>query len=325
MLMKAIDLKLGEIKDQLPARIIQKFSKNAFANCNRYPSNYFALLSKLAGKLGVDKEEIVLTNGVDEGIELIARCFGEKVLVFGPSYFELLDAPKRNGIKCRVIDCFNGKGYSLKYSNEDLEGVSLIYLCNPNNPFGLLTKKQIVELASKTKAIIAIDETYIDFDGESAIKSAPNILVLRSFSKGYSMAGFRVGFVVGEKNLIDTIKTKKLFFNVSSVSVEAALIALDEEKYFGKLITEIKKRKDSFERFLSEKGFNVIHTNTNNIIIKFSNEIEATKFNNFLKSNSILANQGDGISTVGLDNSWIRFSCGTKEQMAEAKKRIEKW
>jgi len=326
--MSMINLKLGDIKEQLPQKILDKFCKEVFKDVTLYPQNYDILISKLAQKHNVKPENIVLINGVDEGIELVSRVFGQDILIFSPTYYEFLDAPKRNNLKFEIINCFDGKNYVLKYKKSDIKNRSLIFLCNPNNPFGLLTKKEIIEVAKKKKGVVAVDETYIDFNGESVInefENVPNLLVLRSFSKGYSLAGLRIGYIIGEKSLIDKIVKRKLICNVTSVSVNAAIIVLDEEKYFKDLIEKIKRRKDNFEDFLKNKGFNVIHTHTNNIIIKFQNTNEADRFYNFLKTNEIIVNQGDGISTCGLDNTFIRFACGTDEQMRAVIKIVEKY
>jgi len=323
-----INLRLGDIKEPLPERILNRLRKEALKDVNLYPSNYKQLISRLAEKHGVGKKNIVLTSGVDEGIELIARIFGGDILIFTPTYYEFLHTPKRNSMKVTSINCFNGKEYKIDYKKGDMKNRSLIFLCNPNNPFGILTKKEIVELAKSTKGIVAIDETYIDFGGETAMnefKTTPNILVMRSFSKGYSLAGLRIGYIVGDEKLIGRIENTKIICNVASVSVNVAMTALDEEKYFTDLVKKIKQRKDDFEDFLMKRGFNVIHTDTNNIIIKFQKVDEAERFYKFLEKNKIIVNQGNGISTCGLDNSFIRFSCGTEHQMKEVRKTIEKY
>jgi histidinol-phosphate aminotransferase len=321
-----INLKLGDIKESLPQKILDRFCKEVFKNVNLYPQNYNLLISKLAEKFNVEPENIVLTNGVDEGIDLITKIFGKKILFFPPSYFEFAEAPRRNNLNFEVINSFDGEKYKIVIDGDKLKNRTLIFLCNPNNPFGILSKSEAIEIAKKTNGLVAIDETYVDFFGESTInefKTTPNILVLRSFSKGFSLAGLRIGFIVGEKSLIDKIRQRKIFFTVTSVSVNAAIICLEEEKYFKNLIKEIIQRKKLFEEFLRKKGFNIIESFTNNIIIKFPDIKEADQFFNFLKENQVIVNQGDGISTYGLDNTFIRFSCGTEEQMKELREIID--
>ncbi len=325
--MLMINLKLGDIKEKLPKKILDKLCRKAYEDVNLYPQNYGSLISKLAKKHKIKSENIVLVNGVDEGIELISRAFGRDILIFPPTYYEFLDAPRRNDMRIESINCFNGEDYVLKYGDE-IKDKSLIFLCNPNNPFGILKKKEILKIVKETKGIVAVDESYIGFDGETVInelEKMPNMLILRSFSKSYSLAGLRIGYIAGKKSLIDEIKKIKLICNVSSVSVMAAAIVMDEENYFKNLIKKIKKNKKNFESFLTEKGFGVIHTHTNNIVLKFPSLSEADRFYGFLKSNGIIVNKGNGISTCGLDDTFIRFAYGTKTQMKIVAKIIKKY
>ncbi len=327
--MKEINLKLGDIKYPLPERIIRKF-KRCFKDVNLYPQNYDSLVSNLSKKFNVNKDNILLVNGIDGAIDLIVKVFGQKILFFTPTYFEFKEAARRNGRKYKATYSFNGqwKEYKINTNNPEVKKASLIFLCNPNNPFGLLNARTILDITKKTNGIVAVDECYIDFGGESGlryIKNYPNLLVLRSFSKGYSAAGLRLGFIVGNKKLINQLKDKKLFYDVSSPSVNVALVLLKEEKYFKNLIKEIKKLKNDSERYLKLKGFNIIKSNTNNIIIRFFSINEANKFYSFLLKNGVIVNQGDGISTTGLDKSWIRLSCGTKEQMNQLREIIDRF
>ena len=109
-----------------------------------------------------------------------------------------------------------------------------------------------------------------------------NLIILRSFSKGHELAGLRIGYVVSNNKNIEHILKQKLKFNVSSVSVECALIALDEETYVIKIVQTIMKRKKNFETFLKSKGYKLMDSYTNMTIIKFSNTKKASQFNKYL-------------------------------------------
>jgi len=323
-----VDLRFCDIKDPLPPRILKKFCKGCFKDVTLYPQNYNKLIKRLARKLKVKPDNIVLVNGVDEGIELISRVFGQDILIFPPTYYEFKDAPRRNGLKLTELYSVDEGGfYRIRAYDEELRNRSLIFLCSPNMPFGFLEPDEIIGIARKTKGIVAVDETYIDFAGRSvvgAFRGTPNLLVLRSFSKGYSLAGLRIGYIVGAKKLIDKIKAIKLICNVTSVSVNAAMVVLDEEKYFRGLRKQIIKRKRKFERLLTNKGLNVLKTETNVILLRFPSVNEANKFV-YLKRNGIEVNQGDGVSTYGLDRSYVRFACGTEAQMKYASRIVEKF
>ena len=326
--MDEINLKLCDIKENLPDFILEKFKSRAFTRVNSYPQNYSSLISILSEKHGVSEENIILTNGVDEGIEILARLFNQDILIFSPTYVEYVDAPERNGFNFSTLNCFTGTGFKIKYADDQIKNRSLIYLCNPNNPFGIISRAEILDLITKTEAIVVVDETYIDFDGESVvndIKTRPNLVVLRSFSKSFSIAGLRIGYVIADREVIQKINKIKLYFNVSTVAVEVAKILLEEEEYFLKLRTAIKGRKTKFEDFLVEKDFPLIRTNTNNIILKFKTEAEADRLYQYLLENKITTNQGDGVSTYGLDNTFIRFACGTDDQMERVTSVMNKY
>ncbi len=324
--MKA-NLRFCDIKDPLPERILNKMRKAAFEDVTLYPQNYGKLVSRLARKLKVKQENIVLVNGVDEGIELMSRAFGKDILIFPPTYYELKDAPERNGLKLTEKYSFDGKAYRVRATGRDLKNRSLVFLCNPNMPFGLLTRKEIGSIASRTRGVVAVDETYMDFTGETSLpllRKRKNLLILRSFSKGYSLAGLRIGYIIGSKRLIDRIKAIKMVCNVTSVSVNSAMVVLGEEKYFNGLRKDIISRKDRFETLLKERGFRVLDTETNVVLVKFPSAGKASSFVRFLESKGIAVNQGNGLSTCGLDRSFVRFACGTEAQMRHVSNVIRK-
>jgi histidinol-phosphate/aromatic aminotransferase/cobyric acid decarboxylase-like protein len=320
-----IELRFGEIPDPLPERLLGRISKQALQGINRYPSNYGKLVLKLAKLHRIGEKNIVLVNGVDEAIDLVARAFGQKITIFTPTYYEFCAAAQRNNLKCSGINCFDGKNYFPKYDSTPRD-CTLLFLCNPNNPFGTLQKKEVVALAQKTKAMVAVDETYIDFAGETLIKEAANcknLLVFRSFSKGFCLAGLRIGYVVGNEKAIKKIMQRKLCFNVSSVAVEAALLALDEKSHFKKLAKSVMKRKAAFEKFLKAMGFDVKQSSIPKIFMRFRAPKQAIAFQRILEKNGFAITVGNGISTCGLDKSFAQFSCGTEKQMRQLKEIIK--
>ncbi|RLJ07090.1 MAG: hypothetical protein DRP12_02880 [Candidatus Aenigmatarchaeota archaeon] len=322
-----IDLRFCDIRDRLPERILRKFCKEAFRDVNLYPKNYDLLISKLARMNKVKKENILLVNGVDEGIDLITRAFGKNVLIFKPTYYEFWAASRRNGSKLEVVDAWDGEAYRPKIDSR-IKGKSLIFICNPNMPFGIWRHEEIENICKRTKAIVAVDETYIDFFGKTALpllKKYQNLLILRSFSKSYSLAGLRIGYIVGNKRVIEKVAEKKLLCNVTSVSVYSALIALEEERYFRALRKRVMERKHEVEKFLEKMGFRIIPSHTNAIVLKFESEKMAGRFARFLKKNEILVTQGDYFATWGLDKSFVRIACGSSEEMKALKMTVRRF
>jgi histidinol-phosphate/aromatic aminotransferase/cobyric acid decarboxylase-like protein len=320
-----INLKLGTIKEPLPDFILKKL-KHALDNANDYPQNYNKLIEKLAKHHKISKDKILLVNGTNGSIDLITKVLANKVYYYEPTYYEFWAAPKRNNVKYEALQSLYSDKYVLK--TRSFGKGTVLFLCNPNNPFGEIPLEQILDFSSKSKGYVAVDESYIEFSGKSPLRKLdkyPNLLLMRSFSKTYAMAGLRVGYIIAAPKLIKTLEEHKVFFDVSSASVEAALVVLDYHDYFKEQINQLIKRKTAFDDFLTEQGFNVIQNNINNTIIHFKSEAEASKFVKYLNKNNVLVNQGDGISTVGLDKSWVRFAYGTEEQMKKVTKIIEKY
>lgn len=322
--MPAINLKLGTIKEPLPDFILKEL-RNSFDNANDYPQNYDKLIGKLAEHHKVSKDKILLVNGTDGAIDLITRVLATKVYYYEPTYYEFWAAPERNKVSYEALKPENKEKYILK--TRPFDKGSVLFLCNPNNPFGEIPVEQIVGFATNSKGFVVIDEAYIEFSGQSPLNELdkhPNIILLRSFSKTYALAGARVGYIIADPKVIKKLEKHKVFFDVSSASIEAAIVVLKNHDYFKKQIEKLIKRKRVFDDFLA-KRFKVISSFINNTIIHFETESDASKFVNYLNKNNVLVNQGDGISTTGLDKTWLRFACGTEEQMDEVRRIIEKY
>jgi histidinol-phosphate/aromatic aminotransferase/cobyric acid decarboxylase-like protein len=323
--MPMINLKLGTIKEPIPKFILKKL-KHVFDNANEYPQNYDALKEKLAKHHKINKEKILLTNGVDGAIDLITRSLAKKVYFYQPTYYEFWAAPKRNKIKYQALKSEYPEKYILKIRSFPKNTV--LFLCNPNNPFGEIPLQQILNFTKKSKGYVAVDETYIEFSGQSPLKKIdkyPNLLLMRSFSKTYRMAGLRIGYIIAAPEIIKKLEQSKVFFDISSASIETALVVLDYHNYFKKQINLLINRKKAFDNFLMKLGFNVIPNNINNTIIHFKSMKEANNFVKYLSKNNVIVNQGDGISTIGLDNSWVRFAYGGEEQMKKVREIIKKY
>jgi len=318
--MNEIDLRLSSIREKIPEKIISKLKERVFEKANNYPENYSKLTQMLSEKFSVPQKSILLTNGTDEAIDLATRAFGENTLVFTPTYGEFCDAPKRNNKPFNTKNCISGKEYKFQFEEKEIAEQSLIFLCNPNNPFGLIPKEKILELTDKTKATVVVDETYWAFDGETVLPETltrKNLLVFRSFSKSHLLAGFRLGWLTGNPELVKKMKAIKLYFNVSSVAVNAGIVALEEETELMKVIARVKQNRTKLVSFLKEKGFKVMDSHSNKICIEFESEKKANEFTSFLVSKNILVTQSDGLSTCGLPKNFVQFATGTVEENKE--------
>ena len=323
--MDEINLQYTTIKNPVPDFIydgIREFS----AGANTYKPQPDVLIEKLAKKHKVRNENIFLTAGADEGIQMFAHAYGTNAFVFTPTYVVYSDVETFGG-KLTRIDSVKGDKFSI--STNKIDGATLIYLANPNNPSGFTEKDDVVELIKNNKdSVVVIDEAYGDYAPElsviSQIGKYKNLAVLRSFSKGYQMAGNRVGYIVSTPKIIKSVKDFTQWANVSYLSVGAAVVALDHEKYFKKMREEIATRRGEFIAYLRNRDFTVFPSVINAVLIKFESEGIAQTFVDNLKENNIVVSYGNGNSNIGLDKSFVRISIGTDKQMKQLEGIIEK-
>ena len=270
-----IDLTLSENPLGIPSIIKREINLEV----SRYPKTK-KLIEAVSIRFCVPKENIIVGAGVDEFIGLIPQLLLKKG--------DLVLMPKvtfpRFEMTTRI---FSGKPVFIQM-REDLKidfaafekriqrRVKLIFIANPNNPTGLVEdKKKIIKLVKKTKAILVDDEAGIDFVGEenSLVREAPklkNLIVLRSFSKGFGMAGLRIGFCVASPGIIAGLQAIKPPFSVSSVSIEAAILALRDKEHLRKTKKFFKKEKKFLLENLKKLGFGVLPPESNFIFARMN-------------------------------------------------------
>lgn len=320
-----INLQYTTIKEPLP-NFIYKGLKEYSKNANLYRPQPPELIEKIAKKHNLPKETIFLTAGVDEGIQILALAYGQNAYVFTPTYVVYSDVEEFGGKLTRLSSI---KGMDFTISTDKIGDASIIFLANPNNPSGFTPKDKVMELVKNNwHTVVAIDEAYAEFANLSVIdrvRNNPNMVVLRSFSKSYAMAGNRVGYMVAAPGLIRKVSPKTQWCNVSYLSVGAAIAALDHEEYFSKIREAINQRREDFIAFLRELGLSVFPSKINAVLLKFSFKGEATEFVNYLGKNNIVVSHGNGSSNIGLDRSFVRIAIGTQLQMDAAKEVIRKY
>lgn len=320
-----INLQYTTIKDPLPDFIwegLKEYSRNA----NGYKPQPQELVEKLALKHHLPREMIFLTSGIDEAIQMFAMAYGENAFVFVPTYSVYADVEEFGGKLTRISSM---EGTEFKVATAQIPDATLIYLANPNNPCGFTSKDKVLELVkNNSHAIVVVDEAYAEFNDFSVIdkvKSYPNLVVFRSFSKAYGMAGNRIAFFVASSDIIKKVKNKTTWANVSYLSVGAAIVALDHEEYFNKIIEAIKKRREEFILFLKENGFTFFSSKINGVLLKFASEQEGISFVSYLKQNNIVVSHGNANSNIGLDLSFVRIAIGNEKQMEKVQSVAKKY
>ena len=245
------------------AKVLKDFDLDKL---RRYPDPVFAELREEIAELnGAKPENVFVGNGSDEILTLAARAFVENDELIGsldPSYslYKTLAA----------IRDVKWIGSPVDSSKIDIPGnVSLFLWTNPNAPTGgFASPKKISAFAKKFAGVVIVDEAYADFAKANcmALATAPknkNIIVMRTFSKSYSLAGLRVGYCVGPADLIEALYKIKDSYNVDAVAQAVALAALKDRSYHARTVRKVVETREFFSRELRNLGWDVPQSEAN--------------------------------------------------------------
>ena len=279
------------------------------------------LSEKLAELYGVKPSQVILTNGSDEALYFAFMAFAdaEKPLLFPeisygfyPVFANLCGIPYetvalQENFTLRPQDFFPKDGSK-----------QTVVIANPNAPTGLcLSLEEIEEILCANKDnVVVIDEAYIDFGGESAVKLVDrfdNLLVTQTFSKSRSMAGARLGFAIGNEALIADLHTMRYStnpYNVNRMTLAAGYAALAENEYYMSNCREVIRVREYVTKALQKRGFEVLPSSANFIFAR-TDAVSGEELYKQLKSNGILVRY---FSKERIKD-FIRITIGTEEQM----------
>ncbi|HDT15376.1 MAG TPA: histidinol-phosphate transaminase, partial [Firmicutes bacterium] len=223
-----------DIPPAVKRKIIKAAGKTDF---NRYPDPLCGKLKKtLAKKIGMTLENIAVGNGSDELISYLMQAFvspGDRVVIPVPSFDVYEIAAKIAG--ARIVKIPLSEEFDLDEKrmmrNVSEKKTKMVIIGYPNNPTGnCFSRRKVENIIYGTKGLVVIDEAYFEFSGKSfmnAVKKRKNIVVLRTFSKAFSMAALRVGYMVASRDIVSAVNKVRMPYNVNGISQRAALIALE--------------------------------------------------------------------------------------------------
>lgn len=272
----------------------------------------------LAKYLGVKPECLSIGNGSDELMDLSCKAFldpGDTALIPLPTFamYELACRSNGGAPEFFTLPDFEWPVEKLKRS---LAGAKLAFLCRPNNPTGNgISLEGLRELLAVGKLII-VDEAYVEFGGRSVAKLAPkfdNLLVLKTFSKAFGLAGLRVGYAVGNPDLIKVLESIRAPFNVNRIAQVAAVVALGDMVYLRKVVGAIRKERAYMQRELSKLGLRVLPSDANFLMADATPlGMDGVKLCNLLAREGVLVR--DLKNFKGAGPRWIRITIGKPEQ-----------
>ncbi|MCR5600919.1 MAG: aminotransferase class I/II-fold pyridoxal phosphate-dependent enzyme [Ruminococcus sp.] len=297
----------------------------------RYPDHESReLRGKLSKKLEVSAEKIVCGNGADD---LIYRAVGalrpRRALVCTPAFSEYGKALAEHGCEVREHHLDAANGFAVTESIiADIEGNNMVFIASPNNPTGTVIGREmlekIVDACEKYSAYLVCDESFIGFTENACELTAtgilsPKVIVLRSFTKLFAMAGLRLGYAVcGSSDTASLISYSGQYWSVSAPAQAAGIAALDENEYVVKNVRYVSAEREFLSSELSECGLEVFPSSANYLLFRGD-----SKLGEYLLNEGILVRSCADYS--GLDDSFFRIAVRTHEenqQLINAVRRI---
>lgn len=291
-------------------------------NLRKYPDAGSRQARATAAELyGVDPEWVIMANGSDELLNNLIRAFageGDEVAYVQPSYSYYATLIEIQGAKVRTF----GLTDDFKVANfpECYEG-KLFFLTSPNAPLGFIFDNAYIgTLAERCTGILVVDEAYVDFaDGSamSLVKKYENLVVTRTFSKSYSLAGMRLGLAIARPEVIQALDKIRDHYHLDRLALVAASAALKDQEYLELTVAKVRNVRDCFSKGIGKFGYQVIPSHAN-FVFAIPPDRDAKRVYDALFKRKILVRYfSDPLLQHGL-----RISIGTREEMLRTREAL---
>lgn len=295
-------------------------NENPYGIVNRYPDPYQVELKKTISQIkGGNPDQLFLGNGSDEAIDLAYRIFCEpskdKAIVFTPTYgmyevYANINAVEL--IKLPLDDVFQiEQGLVEPYL--ETPTVKLMFICSPNNPTGnLIEKETIISLLKRFKGIVIIDEAYIDFSKEASwleeLSQYGNLIILQTLSKGWGMAGLRIGMAWMSEEVLYYFNKVKSPYNLSISNQQQAIELLSDTVGFKERITLLLNEKERLIRELNTLSMTqfIYPSEANYLLVKFDKA--DSLYQELIDRQIVVRNRSKVVENT------LRISIGTPEE-----------
>ncbi len=313
---------------------VQTFLQNSALSHAIYPDGYAKTLRmKVAEQLSVEPEQLLFGNGSDEVIEMISRALldGNKSTVMAsPTFPQYKHNAVVEGAEVREVPLDSKGRHQLNQMLDVIDdSTSVVWLCSPNNPTGEYIRNE--ELLSFLDSVpphvlVVLDEAYYEYavaedyyDSIELLSKYPQLLITRTFSKAYGLAGFRVGYGVASKEIISKLEPIREPFNNNTLGQGAAAAAIEDQAFIEECRKHNREGIQQYYQFCYKNGLKFIPSQANFILIDF--EVNGDEVFEYLMSKGFIVRSGQAL---GYPTS-VRITVGSKEQNEELIEKMEEF
>jgi histidinol-phosphate aminotransferase len=305
------------------------------ASLRLYPNPKSGPLRRVVAKLhALTEQHVCIGNGSDDILNLLVRCFCSTDFRLGytfPSY----------SLYPVLVEIQDGRATSVEFDRSMMlpldriatSTAKVFFLTSPNAPTGVaFSNADIEQVLARYRGILVVDEAYAPFARENAaslIPRYPRLVVVRTLSKAYALAGMRVGYMLADPEIIDILDRVRDSYNVNRLSQVAAVAALEDQAYYSGVIARVKATRDRFLKDLRERrGWFTYPSQSNFIFTEPRDEQGATSpaiakaLYDFLYANKVLVRY---FPSHALTAPFLRISVGTDAEMDHLNRNIDLW
>jgi len=314
-----------------PSEKVRQAMISNFDQACRYPFSYSGeLIEKIAAKESVSKDHIVLAGGSTEGLKVAGLTYGMnggEIIAAQPTFLTLMTYAAQWGGSVNWVPVDKNMMHDLDEMEKRISSkTKLIFLCNPNNPTStLLPADRVLDFCNTVsdKVTIFSDEAYCDFIEDknypsmvSLVKKGKNIIVSKTFSKVYGLAGLRIGYMVAKPEIAAGLRKNIMAFT-NVLAIEAAKNALDDQEFYDFSLNKTREAKKIILEGLDDLNLEYAPSNTNFIFFKSGRNIE--KLQQQMLAKGIMV----GRPFPPFDD-WCRISTGTLEEVIQFNDALKK-
>lgn len=299
--------------------------KDAAHTCGRYPDNTSSVLRrKVADANGIEPDMVLFGNGADNVLLMLSEAFlnpGDEMLVGSPYFFVYYTTSQLCGAKVEEVPLNEDYAYDLDAVLAKIgPRTKIVMICNPNNPTGTIVDEAAVKRfmdAVPDHCIVVFDEAYGEFaraltpdfpNTVPYIKAGRNVLIIRTLSKTYGLAGSRIGYVMGPYGLIEILMRVQEPFTVNILAQAAGAAALDDQEFLQKTIDLTNEGREYLNKELTALGFHCLPSYTNFLFVDMKQESKPIQ--QALEAKGYLIRVGGGWNRP----TCARITIGTMEQ-----------
>ncbi|MGE6513933.1 pyridoxal phosphate-dependent aminotransferase [Lysinibacillus sphaericus] len=319
-----------------PPMFVEARWRTFYPLIQRYPNpDGEPFLSKVAKFHDVDKNSLLLGNGASELFSVLARRYSNKrVIIVHPTFSEYertLQAAGAVIVPILVEDIIH---YILPMERLQREMIDAdaLYICTPNNPTGVLPKKeelvQLMTYGAQVNCELVLDEAFIDWVSEDHslidyVITNPHVIVVRSMTKMYAIPGLRLGYLVASNTVVSELKAMLSHWNLNAFALVIGAGCLDEQEYCQQAIAYAQTQREWLQRFLQENSCQVTRSVTNYVCFALPQNQQADAFFAYCLTKGVVLRHTKNF--MGLNGEWFRIGIKDITAMSYLQNCLQAW